>query len=140
MKILLQYISLILLMGLSSIIGGAVAKERVDDAGPKLEMDTIGPRELEEDIKPYHRCLWQWARAGKGRYHTLRHEMNFENGPAACVQEGKAFIEKGNADLAVKISDQAERRRRVHLQLVGENIEIFGAIVWMSQFEVEGQQ
>ena len=34
-----------------------------------------------------------------------------------------------------RVTDPGERHKQVHLELVGENIAIFGVLVWMSQFE-----
>lgn len=128
-----------LILGLLALSGSASGDVLAKDVGPTLKMDTIGPPELEADIKPYQHCLWQWTKNRSGTYRALRSEMDFESGPTACVSERQTFLAKGFADLAKKVPDEIKRRQYVQLQLVGANIEMFGAIVWMSQFETESQ-
>ncbi|MFD2579955.1 hypothetical protein ACFSTD_18170 [Novosphingobium colocasiae] len=61
----IQYAIIASSLALLSAPGTSFAEDKVDPNGPYLAMDTVGPRELEDAIKPYHRCLWRWVKKTK---------------------------------------------------------------------------
>lgn len=117
-----------------SLTDQAFAKDKPKD-GPTLQMEVNAPPELEKAVEPYYQCLRRWLGNRRGTLRELRPEMDFENGPVACANERDAFLVAGDAALMKRVTDPGERHKQVHLELVGENIAIFGVLVWMSQFE-----
>jgi hypothetical protein len=127
--------------GLLAGVTAALVPAAASAANPKvhLKMDTVGPPELEEAIKPYSSCLWRWAKTQSNNFHALIPQLDFANGPEFCSDEREVYLAAGDLALSKSVQEKSERQKLVRQQLRGANIEMLGTLAWMSQWDSQDQ-